>query len=190
LDLRRFRGFEEARVEPGDHVVLIGEPGGGRSDVVEGLGRVLSADSTRVRLPDDLDFFGRDTSKRSEVEVTLGDLGPDLEQLFFDHVEVWDREPHRIVDELADPQLLDRDTYDFVVRLCYRAVWVEEEDRADHWVDFPKTSDPDVELVDRVRRAQREAIPFALVASEGDPGTRRAHALPTTVLPSARRHGS
>jgi putative ATP-dependent endonuclease of OLD family len=168
LELRHFRGFEEASIEPHGHVVLVGEPGGGRSDVVDGLARVLAADSTRLRSPDELDFFGGDTSKRSEVEATLGELGPDLEQLFFDHLEVWEREDHRIVDELADPQLLDRDAYDFVVRLCYRESWVKGEERADHWVDFPKTSDPDVEFVDRVRQAQREAIPFAIAASEGE----------------------
>jgi putative ATP-dependent endonuclease of OLD family len=92
LEIRHFRGFEAATIVPGGHVVLAGEPGAGRSDVVEALDRVLSPDSTRGRLPTDLDFFRRDTSRRAEVEAVLGDLGEELEQVFFDHLDVWDHE--------------------------------------------------------------------------------------------------
>jgi hypothetical protein len=41
---------------------------------------VLSPDSTRFPLSDDLDFHKRDLSKRIEVEVVLGELGPAIEQ--------------------------------------------------------------------------------------------------------------
>jgi putative ATP-dependent endonuclease of OLD family len=161
LKLSHFRGFEKLTIKPSGHVVLVGEPGAGRSDVAEALERVLWADSIRARTPSDLDFFGRDKSKRAEVEVVLGDLGTMLEQEFFDQLELWDREGKRIVAELGDPELIDRAEYDLTVRLCYRIRWNEAEDLAEHWVDYPKSSDPDAGIESRVPRSEREAIPFA-----------------------------
>jgi recombinational DNA repair ATPase RecF len=35
LELRNFRGFEEASIEPHGHVVLVGEQGGGRSELLD-----------------------------------------------------------------------------------------------------------------------------------------------------------
>jgi putative ATP-dependent endonuclease of OLD family len=161
LTLRHFRGFEKLTIRPSGHVVLVGEPGAGRSDVAEAVERVLWADSLRARTPSDLDFFRRDKSKRAEAEVVLGDLGVMLEQQFFDQLELWDREDKRIVAELGDPELIDRDKYDLAVRLCYRIRWNDAEDLAEHWVDYPKSSDPDAGIESRVPRSEREAIPFA-----------------------------
>jgi hypothetical protein len=124
---------------------------------------VLSADSTRARSATELDFFRQDTSRRAEVEVVIGNLGTEAEQMFLDHLEVWDRDAAELVDELADPALIDRVEHDLVVRLCYRISWISEEDQADHWVDYPKTSDPDAGILDRVDRHQREWIPFGNV---------------------------
>jgi predicted ATP-dependent endonuclease of OLD family len=56
LNIRRFRGFEELRLMPAEHVVLVGEPRAGRSDVIEALRRILLSDSTRAPLSDDVDF--------------------------------------------------------------------------------------------------------------------------------------
>jgi hypothetical protein len=127
------------------------------------LTRVLSADSTRARSATELDFFGQDIRQRAEVEVTLGDLQTDGEQMFLDHLEVWDRKAADLVDELADPALIDRQQYELVVRLCYRISWIPEEDQADHWVDYAKSSDPDAGIIDRVGRQEREWMPFANV---------------------------
>lgn len=167
VDLRRFRGFEAATVLPAGHVVLVGEPGGGRTDLIEGLERVFSPEATRARVPTELDFFRSDKSQRAEVEVVVGDLPETLEQAFLDHLEVWDRERRESVDAFADPEQIDKKKYDFIVRLCYRAVWNENEDHAEHWVDYPKTSDPDEGRFDRVARADRELLPFAVVHGRG-----------------------
>src|SRR4051794_20780444 len=121
LDVRRFRGFFKATIRPTGHVVLVGEPRAGRSDIAEALSRVLSAEATRLPLGDDLDFFGRDRTHRAEVEVILGGLGPELEQRFFDHLEFWDKESAELVDEADGAEALDSRDLEPVVRLCYRA---------------------------------------------------------------------
>ena len=175
LEIRKFRGFDLAQILPAGHVLLCGEPGAGRSDVIEALDRVLSPDSTRTRLPSDLDFYRRDTGQRAEVEVVLGALGDELEQLFFDHLEVWDHKTRQLVDEQADPAALDRDRYDLVVRLCYRARWDPKEEQGEHWVDYAKTADPDADYFERLSRTERERLPFAAVDARSRPldiGTR------------------
>ena len=163
VDLRHYRGFDSLTIFPQQHVCLVGEPGAGRSDLMDALIRVLSPDFTRSRLPNELDFYQRDITKRAEVEVVLGDLGEELEQVFFDHLELWERDKNVLVDELVDPQLIDRDIYNIIVRLCYRATWTPEEDRAEHWVDYPKNSDPDAGLINRVSSSNRRAIKFSWV---------------------------
>src|SRR2546425_1270517 len=138
VELRRFRGFESATILPRGHVALVGEPGAGRSNVIEGLGRVLSVESVRSGSPTELDFFGRDTTKRAEVEIVLGDLGRELEQIFLDALEVWNLVEAVVVETSEDPETIDRDHFDFVVRLCYRARWDAKQEHAEHWVDYPK----------------------------------------------------
>jgi len=167
LDLRHFRGFDSVTILPTGHSVLMGEPGAGRSDVVEGLTRVLWPESTRGRPPDDLDFFNRDTSQRAEVEVVLGDLGPELEQAFYLHLELWDARAHALVESLSEAEQLDKSAHEWVIRLCYRVAWIEADVRADHWVDFPKTAEPDANTFERVRYAQRQLLPFSYVRPQG-----------------------
>jgi putative ATP-dependent endonuclease of OLD family len=47
LDIQHFRGFSDLVVRPQGHVVVMGEPGAGRSDLIEALGRVLDSDASR-----------------------------------------------------------------------------------------------------------------------------------------------
>lgn len=167
LRIANFRGFESVELKPRGHVILAGEPGAGRSDVVEALWRVLSPASTRFPLTEDLDFFNRDLTKRIEVEIVLGELGPALEQAFFDRLELWDREERKIVEDLAPGS--DREALENVVRLCYRAAWLPDQQQARQWVDFPKFSDPDGEDFRVVPRDLREELPVAFVRSKDVP---------------------
>jgi len=134
LRISRFRGLRDVTIKPTGHVFLVGEPRAGRSTVVEALRRVLSPDATRFPLLDDLDFYRRDVSSAIEIEVTLGGLGDALEQEFFDQLEPWDEEAGDVLAESPDPTELDDEGTELVVRLCYRAAWDEDEERADHWV--------------------------------------------------------
>jgi len=131
----------------------------------------LSPDSTRSPLIDDLDFHNRDTSHRLEIEVTLGSLGQELEQEFIDQLEVWDPDKRATVSELDDPGTIDRKNLPFALRLCYRAIWLADSAQAEHWVDFPKTSEPENDYFDRVPYRLRELLPFVSGGPVGSPLT-------------------
>jgi len=163
LSLRRFRGFKDLSIKPKGHVVLLGVPGAGRSDLIEGLSRVLDPEVTRRRIADEFDFHEHDTTAPAEAEVTLGDLPPDLEQHFLDHLELWDSQQHRIVDELETPEEVDQDNHHFALRLCYRAEWSDAEQRVEEFVYYPKTSDRHNRLFDRARVADIAQLEFARI---------------------------
>jgi putative ATP-dependent endonuclease of the OLD family len=160
VDYRRFRGFLNRSIRPRGHVVLVGEPRAGRSDALEGLARVLGGGGGRLPDPDELDFHDRDTSRRAEVEVVLAELGTALEQIFLDELEFWDTEEEELIEELEDPGELDGESVLTVLRLCYRIEWDDDEGVPRHWVDIPKSSDPDAGQFRRLTRVEREAIPF------------------------------
>ncbi len=77
LHIRHFRGFSDLLVRPKGHMVILGEPGAGHSNLLEGLARVLDADASRARVTTELDFHNRDTSQPIQITVTLAELGPD-----------------------------------------------------------------------------------------------------------------
>ena len=93
LRMERFRGFGSTVIIPSGHVVLVGEPGAGRSDTMRALRRVLSPRSTAARI-DPLDVHRpagaqcqTQATQLTEVEVTLTDLGAALEQRFDPYLE-------------------------------------------------------------------------------------------------------
>ena len=142
------------------HVVVVGEPRAGRSDLVAALRSVLDPKSTLGRvnpldihrpLPDQHD------APMTEVEVALLDLGEDLEELLAAHLEAFDR----VTAEAAGSGVAE--TAVLGVRLCYRARYDFDSDTGEHWVDWPAQSDPASGVFARARRVEREALPFHLV---------------------------
>jgi hypothetical protein len=168
LRLVNFRGFKDTLIVPRGHVLLVGEPRAGRSDVIEALRRIFNPDSTRFPLTEPLDFHASNVDQRAGAIVVVGDLGQNLEQRFFDQLEVWDSETRALVPELGAHDKLEP-KHELVFRLCYRAEWNPDEKVADHWVDFPKFSNPETKTWEIVRRAQREALPFAAVQPASRP---------------------
>jgi putative ATP-dependent endonuclease of OLD family len=169
VSLRRFRGFQDLTFQPRDHVALIGEPRAGRSDLIEGLRRVLTSDGVRTTTPSELDLWMLDESQRAEVEVVLGDLGPDLEQAFLDHLEAWDPEMKALAEPKPPTQAVAIDDTNWVLRLCYRIDWDPDQEQAIHWVDFPDESDPDSDTYARVPRRLHDLVPVVVVHSRGGP---------------------
>lgn len=158
--IQRFRGFERAIVQTPGHLVAVGEPRAGRSDLIEALRRVLDPRSTSSRvnpldihkpIPDD------DELPLTEVEVTLLKLGSALEQFLDAHLEVFDS----TTGEIASPERSG--TAELGIRLCYRARYDSESGTGEHWVDWPAQSDPGSGVFAKARKVEREAIPFLVV---------------------------
>ena len=169
VSLRRFRGFESLTFQPRDHVALIGEPRAGRSDLIEGLRRVLTSGGVRNTTPSELDLWMFDTRDRAEVEVVLGDLGLDLEQAFLDHIEAWDPEINALAEPKPPTQAVAVEDTSWVVRLCYRINWDEDQEQAVHWVDFPDESDPASDTYARVPGRLLDLLPVVVVHSRRGP---------------------
>lgn len=161
--LQRFRGFESAEFFPQGHVCLAGEPRAGRSDLIRAMIRVLDSGSTRLRI-DPLDVhlplpsLAEDEElPLTEVEVTLVDLGHDLEQLLDGRMEAIDLETGAPADSTTAGSAV------MGIRICYRLRFDESTGEGSHWVDYPKLSDPATGVFVRVPRIEREALPFVAV---------------------------
>ena len=159
IRVQRFRGFEALELSLNGHVAVVGEPRAGRSDLLLALRRVLHPRSTSTRL-DPLDIHQPVTDALTEVEVSLTDLGDDLEQLLDPYLELLNHETGLPAskDDEQEPEL--------GVRLCYRARYDNETDTGEHWVDWARDSDPANDTFARARRIEREALPVAWVQAE------------------------
>lgn len=139
---------------------MVGEPRAGRTDLVEAMRRVLDYRSTSSRV-DPLDVHrppsAVDPTALTEVEVTLVDLGASLEQLLDLRLEALDpttgmpATPSRSADAVLG------------LRLCYRARYDDQSGTGEHWVDYPKASDPVAGQFARAPRVEREALPVLLL---------------------------
>ena len=167
LRIRNFRGFLDLPIKPDGNVVVLGPPRSGRSDLVEALGRVLDTTASRTRITTELDFNNRDTTQPIRIALTLADLGPAVEQLFLDHLELWDGANDHIVVEAETPESVDQGDYEWVLRLEYCARWLPDEERCEEWVHYPKGSDPDSDSFAHARRSDIEALGFGLLRSSG-----------------------
>jgi hypothetical protein len=159
LEVRHFRGFAHAVVLPRGHALVVGEPRAGRSDLLAALTRVLDPDAIKAAL-EEWDFHGRDLTRDIEIEVVLGELGPDLHQRFLDQLEFWDPGRAVVLAGSDTTQQLAAAGAAPVLRLAYRGRWNHAEEGGEHWVAFAKSSDPDADRFARVPRADRAALPF------------------------------
>lgn len=158
VHLQRFRGFSDFTTRLADHAVLVGEPGAGRSDLIEGLVRVLDQDYWRTRRADELDFHDLDTSQPAEVELIIGDLSEAAQDALGLLLELWDAEAQAFVAEFDDPDNYDPDRHEWIVRIAYR-LSVRDDGRLDEVVHWPKAGGPGPELRS-VRPIDREYLPF------------------------------
>jgi putative ATP-dependent endonuclease of the OLD family len=152
-------------------VYLAGPDGSDEDEDIE-VDEDVETDDLGAENEEEPDDDGGEVEVRSaEVEVVLAELGEALEQHFFRRLEVWDTDADVLVEtSVADD--LDEEHHELVLRLCYRLRWNPEEGVGEHWVDYPKTSDPDNESYDRVRRPDRLVLPFIFL-TPGQPLTLR-----------------
>ena len=161
LHIRYFRGFSEFRVRPNGHVVIMGEPRAGRSDLIAALGRVLDSSAFPIRSITELDFYHCNTDRPIFIGLILGDLGAEIEQDFIDNLELWDRDEAELVDEAEAPEDIDNEKYEWVLRLAYHCEWQPGGERFDDWVFYPKVSDPSTNSFARARRSDIRKLGYS-----------------------------
>lgn len=174
--VENYRGFESVVVVPRGHVLLVGEPRSGRSDLLAALSKVFEVDLTSL---DERDFFQSDISRDICIEVTVGDLGTELSQRFFDELEFWDSATQQVIPESDELGAVPVGA-ETVVRLAYRGRWDDVDERGDQAIYWPKRSDPTADNLRRVRREDRRAFPFNRL-----PGGRPLNLAPRGLLRSA-----
>ena len=167
LRIQHFRGFSYLVVKPKGHVVVMGEPGAGRSDLIEALGRVLDTNARRTRSTTELDFYNKDTSKPIQITLTLGGLDEEMKQDFCNHLEFWDNCRNHLIPETDAPEETDEDHFEWVLRIGYWARWLSQEDPPDEWVFYPKESVPESDSFTHARRHDIESLEFSLLQWSG-----------------------
>ena len=162
IQAERFRGFDHVDVVAGEHVLLVGEPRAGRSDLIAAMRLVLDPAPTRSLAEDD--FFRRSLNDPAVIEITIVDLPVALQQRFLDRLELWDEEAQQIVG--ASDELDERnDTGDLAIRLACRLSWDPDDEEASLIRYWPARSNPAAEQFDRVSRADREALPIEFLTA-------------------------
>ncbi|MCX4578925.1 hypothetical protein OHB41_38225 [Streptomyces sp. NBC_01571] len=174
-----FRGWKSLDLRPRDHAVVAGVPRAGRSDVIEALARVLDPEAAHGSSLSDLhqtapvEEEGEDQSSQSEagseaappepaeplqastaeVEVTLSDLDPEIEQLVDGYLQPLDETGMASEDDEADPSAPQ------CVRLTYRLSYDHETEALESVVYYPARSNPETNQFLRVPAAVRRALP-------------------------------
>lgn len=157
--IENFRGFEELSTPIRRMALVAGEPGAGRSDLIEALIRTLDPDYLRSRRADDLDFHQLDTSREVRVEVAVGRLSDAARIAYSQHIELWDVRDEKLIPELAIGETRDPDRHREVVRFGYRLVLGDDglpEERR-YW---PKHARPAEGHYPAITRAERGYVPF------------------------------
>lgn len=160
VSISRFRGFENFEVVLRANAVLVGEPGAGRSDLIEAIARVLDPETLRARRASDLDFFGLDTSQDVHIEMAIGGLSPGATVALTRYLEIWDSQADVLLRSLPPGTVRDPDRHEFAVRLGYR-LWLEA-DQIREVIYWPKFADRSLGAYPLARQVDREQIPFLL----------------------------
>jgi putative ATP-dependent endonuclease of OLD family len=164
LTIEHFRGYREFEMNCTDNVLLIGEPGAGRTDVISAINKVLDPNSTRAAV-EAQDFFLYDITRPIRIELTLGELGAELQQYFERSLEVWNHATRKLLEKTSNPAELDDGNSEWVLRLGYFARWNPDDERFEQWTYFPKHSSPTDDRWDRPKQADRLLLPFYNVSA-------------------------
>jgi hypothetical protein len=160
ISISRFRGFDSFETVLREHTVLVGEPGSGRSDLVEAIARVLDPDTLRSRRGSELDFFDLDTASDVHIELVIGALGAPAPAPLTRYIELWDLQDDFLIGALPLGSLRDPARHEIAVRLGYR-LWMEDGELHES-IYWPKFSDRTAGTYVSVRQAERAQVPFLL----------------------------
>lgn len=157
--IENFRGFERFSTPLRSMALVTGEPGAGRSDLIEALIRTLDPDYLRSRRADDLDFHQLDTSREVKVEVVIGQLSDAARIAYSQHIELWDAPNEVLIAELAAGEARDPKLHKEVVRFGYRLV-LGEDGLPDESLYWPKHARPAEGHYPSITRSERGYVPF------------------------------
>jgi len=158
IEITRFRGFESFVLVPREHVVVVGEPRAGRSDLIAALRKVLEPRSTMSR-PSEWDVFrplpvppppGGDEEDEvanplTSIEISILELADETEQALQDRLEL-------LSPTTGEPAGKDEnDDAKLGVRLRYCLQYNPDEEQLQHWIEYPKSGA-------RVPRSERELL--------------------------------
>lgn len=158
IGIQNFRGFREISTPLRSHAVFVGEPGAGRSDLLEAVVRTLDPYWLGGNRGTDLDLHGLDRTAAATVEITLGGLTEDIRSALFTHLEFWDTFDEAVVTTLPAGSPPEGERHEWIVRVAYRLAI--EDGQASETIYYPKSSDPSAGMFDRVRTSERSLIPF------------------------------
>lgn len=158
IKIEHFRGFAAFETVLRDHVVLVGEPGAGRSDMLEAIGRVLDPDSLRQRRGSELDFANADMSADAFIELTIVNLSPAITSALTRYLEVWDIEDDVLRSAFTRGEVFDPARHLVALRLGYR-LW-SDADQVHESIYWPKFADRVAGIYPPVRQIERDQIPF------------------------------
>lgn len=195
LRATNFRGWAELDLKQQGHVLALGEPRAGRTDLVAALARVLDPRSTRLspvvtdihqrkaatgaQQPGSVDCGGEPDDSGAgavaetqaaeggvgagevqtvrapfaEVEVTLSELGPDVEQEALGALEPLTGDLQ--VDESGNAQ----PEAELGLRVAYRITYDSSADALEHLVYYPAVSNPAAGQFARVPTTVRLLLP-------------------------------
>jgi hypothetical protein len=181
-----FRGWEHLDLRPRDHVLLAGVPRAGRSDIIAAITRVLDPAAKGPRMTDLRQAVPHQTSRgalgsaagsstalaesalappvatttrvdSSEIELTLADLDPEVEQLFDGFLEPLDPSGAASDDLDSAPSLPQ------CVRLACRLAYDAALEELSSTVYFPLRSNPALGSYVRVPASTRRALPVVVL---------------------------
>jgi putative ATP-dependent endonuclease of OLD family len=161
LRIDGFRGFDHLEIEPHGHVLLLGEPRAGRTDLVSAIDLVLAVDGPRGLT--EFDFHNGDLTRPITIEATVIKLSDDQQQQFLDRLDLFDTEPWALTPVLGGPGNIPPSA-EPAMRVGYHARWDPDEQTTvqnRYWV---KGSDPDAEQFARIGRADRMAFGYLPLA--------------------------
>lgn len=160
LEIDGLRGLDSVVVRPGRHAVVVGPRGGGKTNLLEALSRVLDWEVHRQQPLTELDFSRLRTDEPIRIEVTIGTLGHTVEQDLLDYLEPWDPETGTV----TNPETTDISAdAEWVLRVAFRGTWDHERERADEHIYLPKFSEPDEGRFRHIRREELDALGYSRV---------------------------
>lgn len=134
VKIENFRGVSSASIDLAGTMIFLGDNNTGKSTVLEALELALGPDRLYRRpVIDEHDFYGgryltvNDESIEIRIEVTLTELGDELESVFRNHLEFLDAEG-KLITGADDTEVVDDEDAESCLRVRFNGRYSAEDD--------------------------------------------------------------